>query len=86
MYLINNIHSDENGNVDVTYYDNLIKINSRKVNILGRSVVIHKGIDDLGLGGLNEKGEVIDVKLHESSLENGNAGSRIDCAIIGICE
>ena len=83
--LINNVKSDENGKVDVVYYDNLIKINSSKVNILGRSVVIHDGIDDLGLGGLSDTGEIINKKVHKESLLNGNAGCRIDCAIIGIC-
>lgn len=84
--LINNLTSDENGNFLYSYIDDSIKIDSKKVNILGRSVVIHDGIDDLGLGGLNKQGQVINEKLHKTSLENGNAGGRIACAIIGIAK
>ncbi len=47
---------------------------SGKYNILGRSVIIHAGEDDLGLGGDAE------------SLETGNSGARLDCAVIGIRE
>ena len=84
--LINNITSDENGKVNEVYYDNLIKVYSKNNFIIGRSVVIHDGIDDLGLGGLSNTGQVINEKVHEESLKNGNAGCRIDCAIIGICK
>ena len=45
--LINNIKSDNNGNVDICYLDNLVKINGKN-SIIGRSVVIHDGIDDCG--------------------------------------
>jgi len=37
----------------------------------------------LGLGGLNDKGQVINAKVREGSLKTGNAGSRMACAIIG---
>ena len=46
-------------------------------------VVVHKDIDDLGLGGLNNEGEVIDPKVHAESLKTGNAGARIACGVIG---
>jgi len=42
-----------------------------KHSILGRSVVIHHGVDDLGKGNSPE------------SKITGNAGTRLDCAIIG---
>ena len=42
-----------------------------KNSILGRSIVIHEGIDDLGKGGFSD------------SLTTGHSGARIDCAVIG---
>lgn len=59
------------GQVKIVFRDNLIKL--RGVNsIIGRSVVIHKDEDDLGKGDNKE------------SLITGNAGSRLDCAVIGL--
>ncbi|KAG1956521.1 superoxide dismutase [Cu-Zn] [Pimephales promelas] len=42
------------------------------LSILGRSVVIHEGQDDLGKGG------------NVASLLNGNAGGRLACCVIGV--
>lgn len=67
--LINNIHFDSYGRFKFEYYDPLVHVNK----IYGRSIVIHDGIDDLGLG--NNK---------ESKL-TGNAGGRLACAIIARC-
>lgn len=59
------------GQANIVFRDNLIKL--RGVNsIIGRSVVIHKDEDDLGKGDNKE------------SLITGNAGSRLDCAVIGL--
>jgi Cu-Zn family superoxide dismutase len=65
--MCNEIHSNKYGVVKHKYVDHLIHVD----DILGRSVVIHSGRDDLGRGGDAE------------SLISGNAGSRIACAVIG---
>jgi Cu-Zn family superoxide dismutase len=46
---------------------------SAHFRVLGRSVVIHEGQDDLGLGS------ALDSKT------TGGSGARIGCAVIGLC-
>jgi len=72
--LINNFTSNKDGNFEFEYPDDLPTLYGEHT-ILGRSIVIHKGKDDLGLG----KG-----KLREESLKTGNAGERIVCGVIGL--
>ncbi|XP_040481149.1 extracellular superoxide dismutase [Cu-Zn] [Ursus maritimus] len=42
-------------------------------SIVGRAVVVHAGEDDLGRGG------------NPASVENGNAGRRLACCVVGVC-
>ncbi|XP_062964578.1 extracellular superoxide dismutase [Cu-Zn] [Cynocephalus volans] len=42
-------------------------------SIVGRAVVVHAGEDDLGQGG------------NQASVENGNAGPRLACCVVGVC-
>jgi Cu-Zn family superoxide dismutase len=73
--LINNIKCDENGNFNYTYEDDLVKLEAPH-SVIGRSIVIHGGVDDLGIFRDFDKG----------SSTTGNAGSRIACSVIGIVE
>lgn len=68
---LGNITVNNKGKCHCTFTDSRIKLRGR-CNIIGRSVVIHAGEDDLGLGG------------DEESLRTGNAGPRISCGVIGI--
>ena len=70
--LLNNIVSDQRGEFKYKYRDPRIQLRGNvNESIVGRSVVIHGGVDDLG------QGEDAESKI------TGNAGSRIACAIIG---
>ncbi len=68
---LGNIKANKMGNVNVTLYDNLVKLRG-KYSVIGRSVVLHQDPDDLGLGH------------NPDSLTTGNSGKRIACGIIGI--
>jgi Cu-Zn family superoxide dismutase len=69
--LINNIETDSNGNVDITFEDDLVNLIG-EFSVLGRSIVIHEREDDLARGG------------HDDSFTTGHAGGRIACVVIGI--
>ena len=75
--LINNLTFDNNGNFKYQYQDSSISLYNYPKCILGRSIVIHEGVDDLGLG---------QGKAKEESLKTGNAGKRIACAVIGLAQ
>jgi len=75
--LINNLKFGNDGNFKYSYEDSSISLYNYSKCILGRSIVIHEGVDDLGLG---------QGKSREESLKTGNAGKRIACAVIGLSE
>ncbi|KAK0216453.1 superoxide dismutase [Armillaria nabsnona] len=66
---LGNIQSDENGVAVLDFSDNIIKLEG-PLSIIGRSVVVHTGTDDLGRGGT------------ALSLTTGNAGERAACGVI----
>ena len=72
--LVNNLpRSTAAGKVSYTFSTRGISLcpGSRRC-VIGRSVVIHTGVDDLGRGGTKE------------SRTTGSAGGRLMCAVIGI--
>ncbi len=75
--LINNLEFDNEGKFQYQYQDHSISLYNYSKCILGRSIVIHEGVDDLGLG---------QGKMREESLKTGNAGKRIACAVIGLAQ
>lgn len=70
---LGNIIADENGVAKFDIEDKQISL-SGNLSILGRTVVVHADVDDLGKGG------------HELSKTTGNAGGRLACGVIGICK
>lgn len=67
---LGNIQTDSAGLAKGTKQDSLVKLLGPQ-SILGRTVVVHAGTDDLGKGG------------HADSLKTGNAGGRPACGVIG---
>lgn len=67
---LGNVEADANGVAKINITDSLISLNGAN-SILGRTVVVHADVDDLGLGG------------HELSKTTGNAGARLGCGVIG---
>ena len=68
---LGNFKTDGQGNAQGSVQDKLIKLIGPE-SVLGRTIVVHAGTDDLGQGG------------NEESKKTGNAGGRPACGVIGI--
>uniref|UniRef100_T1PE99 Superoxide dismutase [Cu-Zn] n=1 Tax=Musca domestica TaxID=7370 RepID=T1PE99_MUSDO len=68
---LGNIEANANGVVDTTFTDHLISLTGPRT-ILGRGLVIHDNVDDLG------------KTTHPDSKKTGNAGGRAACGVIGV--
>ncbi|XP_071955137.1 superoxide dismutase [Cu-Zn]-like [Antedon mediterranea] len=68
---LGNCVADDSGIAKIDLTDKLLNLTGVN-SIIGRSVVVHADVDDLGKGG------------HEQSLTTGNAGGRLACGVIGI--
>jgi len=70
---LGNIIADKDGVAQINIKDSKIKLTGGD-SIIGRAVVVHEGMDDLGKGG------------DDGSLKTGNAGGRIGCGVVGIAK
>lgn len=68
---LGNIEANADGYATTKFSDQLITL-SGPFSIIGRGVVVHDGVDDLGTGGETD------------SLTTGHAGGRAACGVIGI--
>ena len=83
---LGNISSEKGVSKGRISTDTLSLVMGKTNCIVGRMIIVHADRDDLGKGGLNQEGEVIDEKVHEESLKTGNAGKRVACGVIGLAK
>lgn len=70
---LGNFKTDGQGNSQGSISDKLVKLIGPE-SVVGRTIVVHAGTDDLGKGG------------HEQSKTTGNAGGRPACGVIGLAQ
>ena len=68
---LGNIEAGPTNSSAVDIVDSVISLNG-PLSILGRSIVVHAGEDDLGRGG------------DAGSMTTGNAGARLGCGVIAV--
>ena len=68
---LGNVVAGDDGIAKFDLTDSLISLKGDRC-IIGRTMVIHADVDDLGKGG------------HELSKATGNAGGRLACGVIGL--
>ncbi|GMT28402.1 hypothetical protein PFISCL1PPCAC_19699, partial [Pristionchus fissidentatus] len=71
---LGNVSAGADGVAKFELTDNLVKIHGVNT-VVGRSMVVHAGVDDLGKGVGEKK---------EESLKTGNAGARVACGVIAL--
>ncbi|XP_070195014.1 superoxide dismutase [Cu-Zn]-like isoform X2 [Littorina saxatilis] len=64
-----NIREDGQGRVNTMFKDKMASLVG-DYSIMGRTLIVHESMDDLGLGG------------NEESLKTGNSGTRVACCVI----
>ena len=70
---LGNVTADTNGVADFTLIAKRVDLIGER-SVVGRSIVIHSDVDDLGKGGDAE------------SLKTGNAGKRLACGVITLTD
>jgi len=68
---LGNVVANEEGVAEFEIKDRHVNLTGPN-SVIGRSLVVHEQVDDLGRGG------------HETSKTTGNAGARLACGVIGI--
>ncbi|XP_064618147.1 superoxide dismutase [Cu-Zn]-like [Liolophura sinensis] len=68
---LGNVVANDEGKAPIDITDKQLNLTGPH-SIIGRTVVVHADVDDLGKGG------------HELSKTTGNAGGRLACGVIGI--
>ncbi|GAB4842941.1 hypothetical protein Ancab_012919 [Ancistrocladus abbreviatus] len=68
---LGNIIANAEGVAEATIVDKQIPLSGPN-SVVGRALVVHELVDDLGKGG------------HELSLTTGNAGGRLACGVVGV--
>jgi Cu-Zn family superoxide dismutase len=68
---LGNLQTDASGVAKIDFTDRKIRLHGER-NIVGRGIVVHANIDDLGRGGESD------------SKTTGHAGARAGCGVIGV--